>query len=496
MAISHSHINMISPSMNQFSSLFTTNIGSPSSWFAIYASFSSFMMILRTAINDLVPLRLRTFIISKLQSFFINYQPYNQQVSLQVDQLWDGYTNNILYNAAKEYLPTKISNTYKSLKIGKLFDQNNILVAFDGKQAVVDEFEGIEIKWIIIEKTKNRPLEDPSNELYYDEMYENMPREYESQGNRFVLSFDEKHRDKVMEKYIPHVLSTYEAIISERRSLQIHSSQSGCWMRSNFNHPASFDSLALDPDLRKTVTDDLDRFLRRKKIYKKVGKPWKRGYLLYGPPGTGKSSLIVAIAKYLKFDVYDLDLSSVHSNFELTTMLRGTSNRSIIVIEDIDCNKEVLDRSKFADMYPDMDFLDRVAKGGNSANSGKFTLSGLLNYMDGLWACCGEERILIFTTNHKDKIDPALLRPGRMDMHIELSYLKAKPFRILASNYLDIEEHHHPLLEQVDELLDKMDVTPALVAEHLLRGEDADVALKTLIKLLQGMDIEDYSQQV
>ncbi|WJX61005.1 hypothetical protein P8452_46150 [Trifolium repens] len=494
---------MRTPPINNFSSLFSTNIGSPSSWFTIYASISSFIMILRTAINDLVPLSLRTFIISKLQSFFTNYQPNNNQVSLQIDQLWDGYTNNILYIAAKVYLPTKISKTYKSLKVGKLSYHHNLQVAFDGKQAVMDEFDGIKIKWTFIEKTSdNRPLENRDDlELYGVQgipgrgMYNNNPKGNGKNG--FVLSFDEKHRDKVMDKYLPHVLSAYEAIEAERRSLKIHSSQGG-WRQSNFNHPASFDSLALDPDLRKTITDDLDRFLRRKSIYKKVGKPWKRGYLLYGPPGTGKSSLIVAIAKYLKFDVYDLDLSSVLSNTNLTTMLRNTSNRSVIVIEDIDCNKEVLDRSESADMYPDMGV--KMARGGRPGNGEKFTLSGLLNYMDGLWASCGEERIFIFTTNHKDKVDPALLRPGRMDMHIHLSYLKAKAFRILASNYLDIEEHHEPLLEQVDELLEKIDMTPALVAEHLLRSEDPDVALKTLVELLQEKDIsrgnEDYSQHV
>jgi len=131
----------------------------------------------------------------------------------------------------------------------------------------------------------------------------------------------------------------------------------------------------------------------------------------------------------------------------------------------------------------------------------KFTLSGLLNYMDGLWSSCGEERILIFTTNHKDKVDPALLRPGRMDMHIHLSFLKAKAFRILASNYLDIEEHHQPLFEQIEELLEKVDVTPAVVAEQLLRSEDPKVVLEELVKFLQEADIsrfimdEDYSQQ-
>lgn len=120
----------------------------------------------------------------------------------------------------------------------------------------------------------------------------------------------------------------------------------------------------------------------------------------------------------------------------------------------------------------------------NPGNKKRFTMSGLLNCMDGLWSSFGEERILIFTTNHKDKVDSALLRPGRMDMHIHLSFLKGKAFRILASNYLDIEEQHGPLIQQIEELLEKVDVTPAVVAEHLLRNEDANVALEGLVKFL------------
>ncbi|GAU30345.1 hypothetical protein TSUD_212020 [Trifolium subterraneum] len=158
-----------------------------------------------------------------------------------------------------------------------------------------------------------------------------------------------------------------------------------------------------------------------------------------GPLGTGKSSLIAAMAKYLKFDVYDLDLSSVYSNSDLMRVMRETSNRSIIVFEDIDCNSEVLDRSKpdkVANMDSDSDlmakFFGQLRRGTNFD---------------------------IYYELHKDKVDPALLRLGRMDMHIHLSYLKAKAFRILASNYLDIEEHHHPLLEQIDELLEKVEAT-------------------------------------
>lgn len=93
------------------------------------------------------------------------------------------------------------------------------------------------------------------------------------------------------------------------------------------------------------IIDDLERFRRRKEYYRRVGKAWKRGYLLFGPPGTGKSSLIAAIAIYLHFDVYDLELSNVEGNKDLRQVLIATENKSILVVEDIDCCIELQDRS-------------------------------------------------------------------------------------------------------------------------------------------------------
>ncbi|KAF2301871.1 hypothetical protein GH714_030067 [Hevea brasiliensis] len=82
--------------------------------------------------------------------------------------------------------------------------------------------------------------------------------------------------------------------------------------------------------------EDLERFVKRKEFYKKVGKAWKREYLLFGPPGTGKSSFIAAMANYLKFDVYDLELTDLRTNSDLRKLLISTENKSIIVVEDID----------------------------------------------------------------------------------------------------------------------------------------------------------------
>lgn len=116
-------------------------------------------------------------------------------------------------------------------------------------------------------------------------------------------------------------------------------------------------------------------------------------------------------------------------------------------------------------------------------------MSGLLNFIDGLWSSCGDERIIVFTTNHKDRLDPALLRPGRMDMHIHMSYCTSHGFRMLASNYLGINGYHR-LFGEIDGLLDNAEVTPAQVAEEMMKNEDADRALEGFVKLLKRKKLE------
>ena len=102
---------------------------------------------------------------------------------------------------------------------------------------------------------------------------------------------------------------------------------------------------------------------------------------------------------------------------------------------------------------------------------------------DGLWSTSGEERTIVFTTNYKDRLDPALLRPGRMDMHIYMGYCGWEAFRTLARNYFLIDDHK--LFPEIQQLLLDVEATPADVSEMLLRSEDVDVALRGLKEFLQ-----------
>ena len=116
---------------------------------------------------------------------------------------------------------------------------------------------------------------------------------------------------------------------NRQRKLCINKSRK--WSHVTFEHPASFDTLAMESKKKEEIINDLIKFSQGKEYYAKIGKPWKRGYLLYGPPGTGKSSMIAAIANFMNYDIYDLELTNVKGNTELRRLLIEMTSKSIIV---------------------------------------------------------------------------------------------------------------------------------------------------------------------
>jgi chaperone BCS1 len=346
-------------------SLSLKSIPTASSWFEAYVALSTSLMLLQTATNQFVPVNVRSFIKERLKSYFFGVADKNS-CYVTINEIWENLDRNELYDAVQEYLPSKISSANKNFRVGKLGgDNKKIAIAIEDGESIVDVFEDMKLTWRYFHQKEKDQQQPPINRSYRKQRIPSHTESDASARPMYVLSFDENHREKVMDSYLPHILNKYKAMKEGEKILKHYTRASrggGPWQPSELGHPATFDTIAMEPELKKAILDDLDRFQRRKSFYKKVGKAWKRGYLLYGPPGTGKTSLIAAMANYLKFDVYDLELSSVFSNADLKMLLRNTSNRSILVIEDIDCNKEVRDRSEEdGDLSQKRKFEERVS---------------------------------------------------------------------------------------------------------------------------------------
>ncbi|KAL0905693.1 hypothetical protein M5K25_024133 [Dendrobium thyrsiflorum] len=442
------------------------------------ASVAASAVLIRTMVNEFLPHPIKDYIFSFTSSFFTRF---STKLTIIVQE-FNGILPNEMYKAVETYLSTKIPPDTRFLQVAKQEDSEGLEVTMEQGETVVDFFQGIKFTWKLVSQEKKKSvLSHRRNNSYMTLMHET---------KFFFLSFHKKHKVKALTAYFPHILQQFKNIKQEEKPIKIytgnyenfyhyHGMPMDAWNGVNLDHPATFDTLAMDPDHKRSVKEDLKRFVRRKAYYRRVGKAWKRGYLLYGPPGTGKSSLIAAIANFLKFDIYDLELTEVRSNSALRKLLVGTANRSVLVIEDIDCTIDFKERKK----------EDAVESSGrNKYHDEKVTLSGLLNFIDGLWSSCGDERIIIFTTNHKERLDSALLRPGRMDMHIHMSYCSPSGFMTLLSNYHNVD--NHPLKPEVERLLREVEATPAEVAEELMKSDDSDDAMRCLIKFLEGKKVE------
>ena len=203
------------------------------------------------------------------------------------------------------------------------------------------------------------------------------------------------------------------------------------------------DTVLVDDDRIERLVADMRWFYSAQDWYVQRGVPWRRGYLLYGPPGTGKSSLIRALASELSLDIASLDVGRMGlSDDDLRDAMMEAPMKALIAIEDIDA------------VF--------VKRDGGEKRSG-VSFSGLLNAIDGVAA--QEGRALIMTTNHKDKLDPALIRDGRADVHMELGCVNAETAGRLFKRFFPDELKH---CERFKVSLEDAFVNPSAVQGWLL----------------------------
>ncbi len=213
-------------------------------------------------------------------------------------------------------------------------------------------------------------------------------------------------------------------------------------------------SVILEGDLSDRLLRDVKQFIESEKWYNNIGIPYRRGYLLSGPPGNGKSSLVIAIASELRLDICTLNLSNHNLNDErLMELMANVPMNSLVLIEDVDC---VFHERKKVD------------------DSESVTFSGLLNAIDGVMS--SEGRILFMTTNHKEVLDAALTRPGRVDMDIIINNAsRVQAMNLFSRFFPDMPD----LSEGFGDKISHNQVSMAHLQGHLLRYRNDPMAALT-----------------
>ena len=201
------------------------------------------------------------------------------------------------------------------------------------------------------------------------------------------------------------------------------------WIRCFSKPVRSIDTVVLDDQQKQDICDDLEEFLlpATQKWYSNRGLPYRRGYLLYGPPGTGKTSLSVALAGRFGLSVYSLSLSVAWMNDDTLALLFSYLPKNcIVLLEDIDAcgvnrEQEKSPTSSSTNSKHDSNSAstNATATSSTTTNTNRVSFSGLLNAIDGV--ASKEGRALIMTTNHRSRLDEALIRPGRVDLQIEFT---------------------------------------------------------------------------
>lgn len=184
------------------------------------------------------------------------------------------------------------------------------------------------------------------------------------------------------------------------------------------------ETVIMERGLKERLISDINCFFESREWYEQRGLPYKRCILFYGPPGTGKTSIIKALASNYSRNVYILNLSLL-SDTSLVRALSMVPEGAIVLIEDFDTNKTVIRRNsgnnESAVPAPNQTEHPQPIIQQQPETFTALSLSGLLNSLDGIVPLDG--MLIFMTTNHIEKIDPALLRNGRVDRREYIGYL-------------------------------------------------------------------------
>ena len=269
---------------------------------------------------------------------------------------------------------------------------------------------------------------------------------------KFVLQLIRKSNEKVSND-----LLIFKLTISDKKTRHI------VWKEYSTKTSKNLDNTIVSNEVKETFYDDMKKFIESESFYAERGLPYKRGYILHGPPGCGKTSLIKAVANHYQLPIFILDLSVLVNNNELTTAVSEingfvtSDEKYLLVMEDVDRTKMFKSRKNY--------YYEEDRKG--------ITDDCLLNVLDGVDENYG--RITIMTANDYEMLTSikAMMRPGRIDMIVNVTYCSKDQIQNIIKFYFPNKEFN------ID---DGIEITPAKLIQVILIVNDIDRIVTILNK--------------
>jgi ATP-dependent Zn protease len=309
-----------------------------------------------------------------------------------------------------------------------------------------------------------------------------------------ITIFSYKSNINVIKSFVDNITDNYLSFVEESRNNKlfiytlinnVYKNYSyELWDEIHFVSTRNFKNMFFEN--KDNFMNKLDFFLHNKQWYYDKGIPYTLGIGAYGPPGTGKTSLIKAIANYTNRNIISISLKLVKTKTQLNNIFfeyyYNKNNKKeigfdkkIIVFEDIDCIGDiVLDRNK--EITTQVIDTKKNDLKELLAEEQQITLDDILNLWDGIRETSG--RIMIITSNYYNKLDKALIRPGRIDITLELSYISHKVIQDMYTHFFN-EEMDYNVLKNINEYF----YTPAEITNiYLNSNNDKNIFIKNILQ--------------
>lgn len=263
-----------------------------------------------------------------------------------------------------------------------------------------------------------------------------------------IICEHHKNRDKDLEEIKKFIFGIKKDLRPKLEdSIRVFIPNNGRWEKLSTIPKRSIDSIFIDN--LENIMKDIDNFMESKDEYITKGIKYKRNYLLHGPPGTGKTSFITSVASKYDLDVFMINLNTNINDIVFMKIIAKLPERSLLVLEDVD-------------------FLFEQHQ-SNSVN-----FSTILNTLDGF--ACKNRLITFMTTNHKEKLDSSLIRPGRIDCIYEFSYASREQIRSMLESYFP----GNTFYDEFKNSLRNKKITTAALQKFLFENRNSDNLIENL----------------